>query len=55
MFARDWMAIPDLCAYLGISKETVYRLIKANKIPVHKLGKLYRFNRVEIDKWMKKK
>ena len=51
---KRWLTIPDLCAYLSISKETVYRLIYSDKIPYSRVGKLYRFDVDKIDKAMAK-
>ena len=47
-----WLTIPMLEGYLSISKVTIYRLIYKKEIPFHKLGKLYRFNKNEIDEWL---
>lgn len=47
-----WMSLLEACKYLKISKETMYRWIKDNKIPYHKAGKLYRFHKDEVDLWL---
>lgn len=52
---KTWQSIEDIAAYLGISKETVYRLVAKNKIPKHRLGKLWKFKTTEIDKWLVRK
>ena len=49
----NWVGIPELCLHLGISKETVYRMIRAETIPFYRVGKLYRFDLDEIDKMVK--
>jgi excisionase family DNA binding protein len=45
------LTIRDLCSYLKVNQSTVYRLIKAGKLPAFKVGSDWRFNREEIDRW----
>jgi excisionase family DNA binding protein len=45
--------LPDEVAdFLRIHKATLYRLMKASKIPAFKVGSDWRFNRMEISRWM---
>ena len=48
-----WIGVKELCVYMGVSKETVYRWVYRKKIPMHRVGKLWKFNTKEIDKWIK--
>lgn len=48
------MTLQEVCAYTKLSKETIYRKIKAKEIPFIKLGRLYRFNVEDINNWMRK-
>jgi excisionase family DNA binding protein len=50
----EWMGVQQIAVHLGVSKETVYRWIKAEKIPKHRVGKLWKFNPVEVDSAVKK-
>jgi excisionase family DNA binding protein len=50
-----WFNVVECAKYLGVSKETIYRLLDKKKIPSHRLGKLWKFNRTELDKWMLRK
>lgn len=52
---RKWLSMSQLQDYTSLSKETIYRRIYAKQIPFHRIGKLYIFDRVEIDEWIKKK
>jgi excisionase family DNA binding protein len=47
------MDAPEVCGYLHIHRSTLYRLIKRSEIPFFKIGSDYRFNREEIDAWMR--
>ena len=39
--------------YLDVTKDTVRNWIKKTDIPAHKIGKLWKFKRIELDAWVK--
>jgi excisionase family DNA binding protein len=45
------MTALEVCAYLGVHRATLYRLIKAGQVSFFRIGSDYRFNRGEIDGW----
>jgi excisionase family DNA binding protein len=45
------LTVKDLSTYLGVNQSTVYRLIKAGKLPAFRVGSDWRFNREQIDRW----
>jgi len=47
------MTTEEVGAYLHINRSTIYRLIRAGRIPCFRLGDEYRFNREQIDEWCK--
>jgi excisionase family DNA binding protein len=47
-----WMNIHEAARYCRISKETIYRRIYSKKMPFHRIGKVYLFNRLEMDAWI---
>jgi excisionase family DNA binding protein len=52
--SRDDAAVMDasqVCAYLHISRNTLYRLINRKEIPYFRIAYHYRFNREQIDEW----
>jgi excisionase family DNA binding protein len=51
----NWLSTAEIAAYLGISKETIHRLLARKIIPAHRLGKLWKFNTKEIDAWLMRK
>lgn len=52
-YMKDWMTIKDLSEYLELSESKIRFLIKQKSIPFsNRLGES-RFNKTEIDKWMK--
>jgi excisionase family DNA binding protein len=51
--ASPVMTLAEVCGYLNIHKSKLYRLIKRQGIPYFTLGRHYRFNREEIERWRK--
>lgn len=54
VYADNWIGIDEAAAYLGITKDTLRKWIKKTDIPAHKIGRLWRFKRTELDEWVKK-
>ena len=50
----NWMSVQQISDYMGVSKETIYRLLEKKEIPAHRIGKLWKFKPSEIDKAIKK-
>jgi len=49
---NDVMTIGELSIYLRISKSTLYKLVREQKIPSKKVGRHWRFRKAAIDKWL---
>lgn len=50
--AERWLSVEEIAAHLGISKETIYRWIEREKVPAHRVGRLWKFKASEVDKWI---
>lgn len=48
-----WLSMKDITQYLGVSRETVVKWIEAKKMPGHRVGKCWKFQRAEVDAWIK--
>jgi excisionase family DNA binding protein len=48
------MTIQELCDYVRIHRSTAYRLISIGKLPFLRIGGNYRFDREEVDQWLRK-
>lgn len=48
------LSVEEIAGHLGASKETIYRWLDRKKIPVYRLGKLWKFRARELDVWVKK-
>lgn len=52
-FTESWIGIDDAAKHLGVTKDTIRNWIKKTDIPAHKIGKLWKFKRSELDDWVK--
>lgn len=48
-----WLSVEDIAEHLGVSKDTVYAWIARRQMPAHKVGRLWKFQRAEVDAWVK--
>jgi excisionase family DNA binding protein len=48
-----WLSVDEIAEYLGLSKDTVYTWISAKSMPAHRVGRLWKFKREEVDGWVK--
>jgi excisionase family DNA binding protein len=47
-----WLSVEEIAQYLGISKDTVYTWINKKKMPAHKIGRLWKFKKGQVDAWV---
>ncbi len=47
-----WLSVEEIAQYLGISKDTVYTWINKRKMPSHKIGRLWKFKKEQVDTWV---
>ena len=52
-YMEDWIGIEAAASYLDVTKDTIRNCIKKTDIPAHRIGKLLKFKRVELDVWVK--
>lgn len=52
-FTENWIGVEEAAIYLGVTKDTIRNWIKKTNIPAHKIGKLWKFKRIELDEWVK--
>ncbi len=50
----NYISIDEAAEYLGIKTVTLRNWVKKadSEIPAHKVGKLWKFKRSELDKWI---
>ena len=47
-----FLTTDEVLEYLQVNLRTVYRLIKAGKIPAVRVGRQWRFRKTDIDAWL---
>src|SRR3979411_1263488 len=52
MIDETFLTTEEVLEYLQVNLRTVYRLIKANKIPAVRVGRQWRFRKRDIDAWL---
>jgi excisionase family DNA binding protein len=50
--AERWLSVDEIADHLGVASITVYRWLEKEKIPAHRVGKLWRFKATEVDEWV---
>ena len=49
---KTWLSIKEVGEYLGVSRATVYRWVKDGKLKIHKVGRVSRVKKNDLDKLM---
>lgn len=47
-----WLSINEISEHLGVSKDTIYKWIDKNEMPAHRMGKLWKFKKEQVDAWI---
>jgi len=50
--ADRWLSVDDIAAHLGVKRDTVYKWINRRHMPAHKVGRLWKFRKQEVDQWV---
>jgi excisionase family DNA binding protein len=45
--------VDDIRKYLGISSDTVYRWIEKHNMPAHRMGRLWKVKKGQVDGWVR--
>ena len=48
-----WLSITEICKHLGVSNDTVYKWIEKQDMPAHRMGRLWKFKKDEVDGWVR--
>ena len=49
------MTMDEVAEYLRVHRTTIYRLIKRHKIPAFRVGRNWRFNIGDVNRWLQQK
>lgn len=47
-----WYSVDEIAAHLGVKRDTIYKWIERKGMPAHKVGRLWKFSKGEIDQWV---
>lgn len=47
-----WLSVEDVSIYLGVNRETVYKWVSDKGLPAHKIGRLWKFRKADVEKWV---
>ncbi|MGB6067044.1 MAG: helix-turn-helix domain-containing protein [Desulfomonilaceae bacterium] len=53
MMEDRWLSGDEIAVYLGIKRNTVYTWIAEKGMPAHRIGRLWKFRKEEVDAWVK--
>jgi excisionase family DNA binding protein len=48
-----WLAVDDISEYLGVSKDTIYSWVTTKGMPGHKVGRIWKFKKEDVDAWVR--
>jgi len=48
-----WLSVDEIGEYLGVKRDTVYKWISDKGMPAHKIGRLWKFKKNEVDEWVR--
>ncbi|SJM95630.1 helix-turn-helix domain-containing protein [Crenothrix polyspora] len=48
-----WLSINEITDHLGVSNDTVYKWIDKYGMPAHRMGRLWKFKKDDVDGWVK--
>jgi excisionase family DNA binding protein len=47
------LSADDIAAHLGVTTDTVYAWITSKQMPAHKVGRLWKIQVSEVDRWVR--
>ncbi len=47
-----WLSVDEIAIYLGIKRDTVYKWLEKKDLPGHKIGRLWKFRKEQVDEWV---
>lgn len=47
-----WLSVDEIGEYLGVKRDTIYKWISGKGMPAQKIGRLWKFKKEQVDKWV---
>jgi excisionase family DNA binding protein len=48
-----WLSVEEIAQYLGVKRDTIYKWLENKRMPAHKVGRLWKFQKNEVDIWVR--
>ena len=48
-----WLSVDEIADHLGVKRDTIYKWISERQMPGHKIGRLWKFKKNEVDNWVR--
>ena len=52
---QRYLSVADTAKYLGLSPKTIYGWAEGGTIPAYKVGRVWRFDKAELDTFVRRK
>lgn len=52
--AKEWYSPDELWRWLGLGRTKTYELLQSGEIPSHKIGRVRRIRRQDIEAWLER-
>ena len=52
---KEILNVQEACALLQIGKPTLYRRVRAGELPHFRLGRVLRFHKASLERWIEQK
>ncbi len=51
--SEPWVSVEQIAEHLGVTRDSIYRWIDRKSLPAHRVGRLWKFQRAEVDAWVR--
>jgi excisionase family DNA binding protein len=51
---KEWFTTDELIRWLGIGRTKTYELLRTGEIPSHKIGRVRRIRRRDVEAWLER-
>lgn len=48
-----WLSVDEVSNHVGVCRDTVYKWIEKHGMPAHRIGRLWKFKKAEVDEWVR--
>jgi excisionase family DNA binding protein len=49
---KGFLTVNEVSEYLSVKPSTLYSMVKNGQLPHYRIGRLIRFKREDVDRWM---